>query len=252
MTPPEHESLQELAPAYAIGALSPNEAQRFEAFLEGSAEAQREVAEYWDVAALLALPGADPAPDARLRERVLGRVSRREAAPVSRRRGPLLWGALAASLLVAAGLGAGLMSVRGEAERLRAFLASATTALAAREATLDAIFSPGVEMFQLTAGGDPDPGIQLFWDRARNRAILHGFRMRPVPQGRAYQLWFIQGGKPVPSVTFKPEPGGDASVERVDVPAGGDISGAAVTIEPEGGSAQPTSPIVMVGSLERP
>lgn len=251
MTPPEHESLQELAPAYALGALSPDEARRFEAFLAGSAEARRDVSEYRDVAALLALSEADPVPDARLRERVLGRVSRREPAAVSRRRSPLLWGALAASLLVAAGLGAGLMSLRGEAGRLRALLESTSTTLAAREATLDAIFSPAVQMFQLTAGGDPDPSIQLFWDRARNRAILHGFRMPPVPQGRAYQLWFIQGGKPVPSVTFKPEPGGDASVERVEVPTGGDISAAAVTVEPETGSAQPTSPIVMVGSLER-
>jgi anti-sigma-K factor RskA len=72
-----------------------------------------------------------------------------------------------------------------------------------------------------------------------------------VPEGRAYQLWFIRDGKPVPSVTFKPQPTGDANLEQVEVPSGGDISAAAVTIEPETGSTEPTSPIVMVGSLKK-
>jgi anti-sigma-K factor RskA len=35
------------------------------------------------------------------------------------------------------------------------------------------------------------------------------------------------------------------------VPAAGALSAAAVTIEPEGGSAQPTSPVVLVGPLKR-
>ena len=106
-------------------------------------------------------------------------------------------------------------------------------------------------MFQLTASGDPEPGIQLFWDRARQRAIVHGYRLKPVPSGKAYQLWFIKDGKPVPSVTFKPSAGGGATVERIPVPAGGALSAAAVTVEPESGSSQPTSPIVMVGPLQK-
>ena len=46
MNQPEQETLQDLAAAYALGALSAEEASRFEAYLAGSAEAQREVAEY--------------------------------------------------------------------------------------------------------------------------------------------------------------------------------------------------------------
>ena len=106
-------------------------------------------------------------------------------------------------------------------------------------------------MFQLTSSGDPDPGIQLFWDRQRHRAIVHGFRLKPVPAGRAYQLWFIKDGAPVPSVTFKPEPDGHARVEQIPVPQDGTVSAAAVTVEPEAGSAQPTSPILLVGPLQK-
>ena len=47
--------------------------------------------------------------------------------------------------------------------------------LTEREATLNSILEPGVQLFQLTASGDPEPGIQLFWNRAaapRHRARL--------------------------------------------------------------------------------
>jgi anti-sigma-K factor RskA len=257
MSHPEQDALQDLAAAYALGALSPEEARRFEAFLAGSPEAQREVAEYRDVAALLALGGPEAAPSADLRERVLSRMRAPSGGAAAGRRSPAPWGALAAGLVAAVGLGFGYVQLR-EARDLRAELGrtmqrltATSELLTAREATLNAIYEPGVRMFQLTASGDPDPGIQLFWDRQRHRAIVHGFKLEQVPEGRAYQLWFIKDGAPVPSVTFKPEPNGHVSVEQIPVPADGEVSAAAVTVEPESGSTQPTSPILLVGPLER-
>jgi anti-sigma-K factor RskA len=249
MTHPEHVALQELAAAYALGALSPEEHERFERFLGESPGAQREVAEYRDVTALLALAEPEAAPVEDLRLRILDRIGEGKVTPIARRASRHSWMATAAGLLLAAGLGAGWVAARDEVGRLRLRLDSTATALAGREATLNAIFEPGVQMFQLTASGDPDPGIQLFWDRARNRAILHGFRLRPLDPGKAYQLWFIRDGTPVPSVTFRPEPSGHVKVEEVEVPASGEVSAAAITVEPEIGSLEPTSPIVMVGSL---
>jgi anti-sigma-K factor RskA len=258
MNQPEQETLQDLAAAYALGALSPDEARRFEAYLAGSAEAQREVAEYREVAALLALGGPDSVPSPDLRERVLARMRTPAVrATGAARRGGAPWGALAAGLVAAVGLGFGYVQ-RSEVRDLRAQLGSAmeqlaqtTDRLRAREATLNSIFEPGVRMFQLTASGDPNPLIQLFWDRQRNRAIVHGYKLGELPAGQAYQLWFIKDGAPVPSVTFKPEPDGHVKVERIPVPPDGKVTAAAVTVEPESGSAQPTTPIRLVGTLER-
>jgi len=263
MSRPEQESPQDLAPAYALGVLTPEESRRFESFLATSPEAQREVAEFRDVAALLALGGGE-GPHSGLRARVLERVKKEPVQPLpgrvgaSRRPAATLWVALAASLLAAVGLGAGLLSLRRQVGQLetvvsqqRSTLAQRERDLASRETTLNRIFEPGVQMFQLTGRGDPGPGIQLFWDRRNNQAIVHGFRLEPVPQGRAYQLWFIRNGKPVPSVTFKPEPDGHVKVEQVAVPAGGSVSGAAVTMEPESGSAQPTLPLLLAGALQK-
>jgi anti-sigma factor RsiW len=46
MSHPEQDTLLDLAAAYALGALSSEETQRFEAYLAGSPDARREVAEY--------------------------------------------------------------------------------------------------------------------------------------------------------------------------------------------------------------
>ena len=271
MTGPAHDPPLDLAAAYALGALSPEEAKRFEAFLATSPEARQEVAEYREVAALLALGGESGGPGAALRERVLARVGEHKTQPLSSaapatRATPTAvpaprgvpWLALAASLLLAVGLGAALVSARGRLGALETELAARTQdltqtreRLTEREATLNSILDPGVQLFQLTATGDPNPGIQLFWNRQQHLAIVHGYQLKAVPTGRAYQLWFIKDGKPVPSVTFKPEADGHARVERIPVPTDGAVSAAAVTIEPESGSPQPTSPIVMVGTLQR-
>ncbi len=258
MSPAEQDSMRDLAAAYALGALSPEETRQFEAFLTSSPEAQREVAEYRDVAALLALAGPEATPTDGLRERVLGQLSRQKTVPLPRRTNRGVWGALAASLVAAVGLGSALVSTRAELSRIHGRLDSTSirldstsVMLARRDSTLNRIFEPGVQLFQITASGDPDPNVQLFWDRNRNRAILHASRLRQIDPGKAYQLWFIKDGTPVPSVTFKPEPTGHAKVELIEVPAEGDLSAAAVTIEPETGSQQPTMPIVMVGSLKK-
>jgi anti-sigma-K factor RskA len=263
MTAPGQDSPHDLAAAYALGALSADETRRFEAFLATSPETQREVREYREVAALLALGGPDTAGSlpAGLRDRVVSRVAEGKTRPIpagAARPSSAVWVALAASLLLAAGLGAGLVSARGRLAAVQGELAARSATLdqtaqrlAERDATLNSILEPGVELYQLTSSGDPEPGIQLFWNRQRNQAIVHGFRLKPVPSGKAYQLWFIKDGAPVPSVTFKPEPDGHAKVEHVEVPEGGALSAAAVTVEPEGGSAQPTSPIIMVGQLKR-
>ena len=262
MTGPAQDAPLDLAAAYALGALSAEEAARFEAFLATSAEARREVAEYREVAALLALGGEAAVPGDALRARLLARIGEDEAralpATAAARKRGVPWLALAASLLLAVGLGAALVSARGRLAAIETELAARDRSLAEtqrqlseREATLGSILEPGVQLFQLTASGDPEPGIQLFWNRAQHRAIVHGYRLKAVPSGHAYQLWFIMDGKPVPSVTFKPEANGDASVGRIPVPSDGTVSAAAITIEPESGSAQPTSPIVMVGTLQK-
>jgi anti-sigma-K factor RskA len=65
-----------------------------------------------------------------------------------------------------------------------------------------------------------------------------------------YELWLIPAGpnaKPIPAGTFKPDSEGRASVVTAGLPVGVVAGAFGVTIEPEGGSATPTLPIVLAG-----
>lgn len=249
---------RDLAAAYALGALDAAETKAFEALLARDAALAREVAEYREVAALLALgePRA-PQPTDGLRARVIAAAPPRQITTASSSKsGSWMPWALAASVLVAAWMGADRARLGLKLEQAYSLLSQRDTLLAQRDTllegqqrTLDALLAPGVELYQLTATGDPAPGVQLFWDRKRNTAIIHSFGVKPLPADRAYQLWFIQDGKPVPSITFRPAADGRARVEAIEVPSGRGVTAAAVTEEPLGGSPQPTSAVYLLGKL---
>lgn len=259
MTQPP-ENLQELAAAYALGALDPAETKAFEALLATSPEAQREVAEYREVGALLALNagGAAPAPD--LKDRVIARATSQKVLRMMPRRassGVLPWIALAASLVAVVGLGVAgnglkreLARQKGAISALQDSLASREAKLAARERELNAILNPNVSLIRMGEPGTPKPVVQMFWNHQTRTMMIHAFQLSPAAGKRAYQLWFIpKNGKPIPSVTFNSEASGHALVEAIQVPGGVELAAAAITDEPEGGSPQPTTTPFLVGTL---
>jgi anti-sigma-K factor RskA len=247
----------ELAAAYALGALEPEEARAFEAYLATSPEAQREVAQYREVSALLALGAPLSAPSADLRARVLERATREKVVPMRGRTPWAAWAALAASLVAVAGLG---LSQRALREQLAARNATITSLqdslsareakLAAREAELNSILDPNVVLTRMGTPGTPQPVVQLFWNRHSNLIMAHAFHLPPAASHRAYQLWFIpKNGKPIPSVVFNTEPSGHGLVQQIPVPQGVELTAAAITDEPETGSPQPTTTPFLVASL---
>lgn len=284
----DRESLQDLAADYALGLLGPEETAAFEQELVQSPGLQFVVREYREALALLPVTADAPPPAADLKGRVLARVTGRDIpdapagdlpsrttsdlpalrdtrevstvspAPAGRRGTPILvWVALAASILATAGLGYQWRTAvqAGEAGALRetALRASADSIarlLTARNATLAAILAPGVELHTLRSTGAPEPGIEFFWNRKQHTGLLYGFNLPASAKGRAYQLWMIEDGKPVPSVLFAPGTDGHSLVEKITMPT--DASGLqalAVTDEPAGGSPAPTTPILLLASI---
>lgn len=130
-------------------------------------------------------------------------------------------------------------------------LARVQAILAERDATLATLLDAERELtvVQLVAAGPEAPGMQLFWNRRTNTAVLHAFRLPPAPAGQVYQLWLIRDGVPVPSQLFNPGADGSVVLAGVSLPPGDGVSAAAVTLEPAGGSPQPTSAILLVGAL---
>ncbi len=253
MTTPRPEALHELAAAYALGALDPDEARAFERQLAGSPELQRELAAYREVAALLAL-GAPRMPlDPALKQRLLQRVAREQT--VTRYRRPrrwlegLAWAAALAGLVVGGALALKARAVGRQLAQLRAELDQTRSLLRERENTLNAILGPGTVSFTLSATGAREPSVQVFWNRTANRWVMYVTSLRPAPRGRAYQLWFLHGSRATPSITFNSSPGGTALVSLPGPEVVTGLTAAAITEEPESGSPQPTSTPILVGQV---
>ena len=250
------EPMHELVEEYALGLLDPAQRAAFEARLAADPALRHELAE--TTAALTSLAFATPAvPPEELKQRVMARVAAAAptgdakvlpfAAPPRRSWTPIWLGAaLAASLLLVASLSSRLARARHQGELFQRESIVAQRSLAQRDSLIAQLTDPAVQLVTMAATGAARPAVKAYLDRRRHTLVLSAASLESPAAGQAYQLWFIVDGKPVPSVTFKPDSTGSALVRNVAVPAG-EVSATAITREPEGGSTAPTTPILFVG-----
>lgn len=97
-------------------------------------------------------------------------------------------------------------------------------------------FLPGasVTSFSATNGGQ----LEYASKAGSPDVFVWGSGLRPPPPGHVYQLWTISGKTPSPGPTFVPENGTAVVHMQTDL---ADSQVMAVTIEPVGGSMQPTT-----------
>jgi anti-sigma-K factor RskA len=93
----------------------------------------------------------------------------------------------------------------------------------------------------------PRARARLAYDHDTGRAVLFAYDLPPAPAGKAYQLWYIADGRPLPGGVFKPDASGQG-ILRDQVPAEGlNASLFAVTLEPQSGVSQPTGEKYLLG-----
>jgi anti-sigma-K factor RskA len=266
------EWLEQAAP-YALGALDDDDRASFEQHLATCAQCAAEVRELQEVAGLLATTAKSVAPPPALRDRIL--ADARAVHPISaasakssgaatapqvdsqpragakagiKDRNPvLLWLTAAASILVAVSIGVRYQSERTvrvgieqQLESVRTALDSTAAALASRDSLIANLVGPDVQAVSVSGAG-PHPSAKYFLDKRASRMVFVANALPPARAGRIYQLWGIEAGKsPVSLGTFNTDSGGRA-LTSVGVPAGLRIAITAVTDEPAGGSAQPTT-----------
>ena len=238
-----HDDYKEMIPARALSALDAAEESALNEHLENCSECRKELEDWQATAAALSL-ASDPAePSPQVRERILSEVRKDLTADVipfksAPRRN--VWssfgslGAIAAVVLLTA-LVIGLAVLWRQNQRLRRD----------RE-FVELVNTPGARVRELRG---TDPGLsataKLAYDR-NGRAILMATNLPNVPQGKAYQLWFIVGTKPpVPGKTFVPDSGGNAVLKDQMPHDAIEANVFAITIEPASGSSAPTSPIYL-------
>jgi hypothetical protein len=115
-------------------------------------------------------------------------------------------------------------------------------ALVQREQNI--LTDPASVRIPLPAQNGALPQLEAAWHSELGIVVIGQKVMQPG-EGRVLQLWLIPkapGGKPVPSLAVRPEPGGSFRLMVSNPPAAmGDTGALAITEEPAGASAQPTT-----------
>lgn len=219
-----HEDLKSNIAPYVLGALPSDEIQVMRAHLTSCDECRAEVDELSKTAESLALSVQPVDPPAGFTQKVLDRVAeeRAEAAtpgPAVRSRRPLLAFLAAGLAVLAVVLGAITLDARGDAE------ANQRIATALLEG------SEGMEM-------RGEAGVEAKVVPGQDGAVFVATGLDDLPDDRTYQLWFLKDGTMVSAGVFDVSDG-VAVLRTPRSPDGFDA--AAVTVEPSGGSRQPTT-----------
>jgi anti-sigma-K factor RskA len=261
MAAPHSARIEDLLPAYALGALDGDDLRELEAHLgAGCAECRRQL-DLWerDVEALAAsAPPVQPSETTRARVLRLARGTIPEPQRTAR------WTFFAAAALLLLGVwgAAGQWRLQGEVRRLTAErdrlarqvanldrevdLARAEARQAAQ--ALQILAAPSVRSVVL-AGQKPAPRASghTYVNPQTRDALFYAFNLPPVAADKTYQLWFIADGKPVSAGTFAVDARGAGHLRVENVSDVEDIQAWAVTVEPRGGVPQPTGEMVLKG-----
>ncbi len=242
-----HEDYKEMIPARALSALDAAEERALNEHLENCAECREELAEWHATTAALAVVPEPVEPSPKVRERILSEVRKDLATPEVipfRSTSRNIWrsfgslGAMAAVVLFTA-LFVGLVVLWRENRAVKEELARS-------KAFLEVVTAPGARVKELK-GMDLGSGATATVAYDKNgRAILIADKLPSVPQGKAYQLWFIVGkNPPMPGKTFSPDDAGKGVLKDQMPKEALDSAIFAITVEPEGGVPVPTGQIYL-------
>jgi anti-sigma-K factor RskA len=128
-------------------------------------------------------------------------------------------------------------------------LAAVRSALESQAGVLQIVASPRTLVASLAA----QPGVKgsgrMVVDVTSGEAALLVAGLEPAPAGKTYELWAVRGTRPPePAGLFAMSSGEWTAVRMPGLAAAGEITTFAVSLEPAGGSARPTGPIVLAGA----
>jgi anti-sigma-K factor RskA len=242
------EDLHTLAGAYALDALPDEDRDLFEGHLARCDACAQEVRGLREATAQLAVAVDASPPPPQLRDQVMAQVRRvRQLPPVvadladerRRRARPRsrLATALAAACLIVA-LVAGGLAIRSQQELNRT--RAAGDAVAAVLAAPDARTVSGP-----VAGGTATVVVS----RSRGQVVFASAGLRQLESSETYELWLMGPRAVRPAGLLRP----DASGRTPPIVAGrlADADRVGLTVEPAGGSPQPTTDPVLVLNLPR-
>lgn len=252
----------ESAALYAAGALDPVTARRFERYLRTASEAERrEVRELIEITSLLPLALPESTVPSDLKRLLLAEITRdsthrgllitQQTSSDSSARRRLL---SAATVILALGCSFLFWQNRqlaAERNRLAAELNSNTQQLAAARKQWEEIISPATRVISLSGEVTPQASAKLVWDTQQQQLIIYLYNLPALPADKDYQLWYLTSDqRPISAAVFRTDAQGRGEV-RLSVPSSiaSRLAATAVSLEPKGGSPQPTGRIFLRGAV---
>jgi anti-sigma-K factor RskA len=236
--------LHALSGAYAVDALDDLERARFERHLDVCEDCRTEVASLREAATLIAEETALAPPPA-LRDRVLAEIATvrplppRPAdvpapapAPTRRRR----WVALTAAAAVVAVLGVGAAVWEPWRDDTSQGPTAAELVINAPDAASETLTFP------------TGARAKLVRSASMHKALLVTSAMPAAPQGKVYQLWYAVPGQGMVSAGLMPAKADQTVLLDGDA---AEATAAGITVEPAGGSPQPTSDPIALFSFDQ-
>lgn len=241
----------DLIPAYVLGALEPEEVDLVERHLEGCAACSAELRIQRRVAEELLVAATQRSAPPQVRERLLEQIRALSAAPSESGASPA-----AAAEAEQAPQAPPPPAPRSSNRIARAWQAAFGRAGAstgddeADQALRDLMLDPESIVIAVSGTQDaPAASARLIASPQRSKAVLLASGLKAPGAGRAYQIWFLRDGQPVPNALFVVDRRGRGlSLATLGAPLGS-FDTVAVTPEPESGSPSPTGPIVLAGAL---
>jgi Anti-sigma-K factor rskA len=273
-----HETYKEMLLLEPLGGLDEGESPVLDQHLGSCAECQAELAELRDAAALLALAAPIAKPNPSVRSAILQSIGSLRANEISRsaaERSPLTGPRLklrplsfypqnflrlaAAIAFLALIIGVLVLwrrdvNLRNEVAQLsrksnleRQQLQHEREALASEQDAVALLTGADTKKSQLSGTEvAKNARATLAFDRQTGRAVLVTEGLPPTPENKAYELWFIVNGQPLPGKVFSVDSSGRAIISHQVPAAARERSVFAITLEPEEGVQTPSGKVYLL------
>jgi anti-sigma-K factor RskA len=244
------QQIEELLPFYAMDALTEEERALVEEYLTGHPEARRQVEEMSRTVSALpqAVAPVEPRPQVRqaLMKRVVADAGARapsSAESQPSRRG-IRWESFfrTFSLVMAAVAIGWVILLNMQVAGLQSLEKIITNLPQTNPSNVITVSLKGTE-------AQPQAQGQLLVNPNSQSAVLVIAGLPPLEAGRTYQVWLIAGGAPVSAGLLTVDQNGQGVFVVTSEEEIGSFNSLGISIEPEGGSPQPTGDIVVLSDL---
>jgi anti-sigma-K factor RskA len=245
-----HDEIRDLLPIHALDALPEDEASQVEAHLKVCESCVRTLDELRSTATAMHSDYEDP--PASTWGHISSEITRGDVAPTKlpkvaaidtparSRRGSLAMAISTGTLLVAASVAAvmGIQVYRLDAKISQ--LSKSVTAANIKAIVTSAELQPGAKQVNLLSGTGTTAATAILLPNGQG--VLKAVKMKPLPSNKTYQLWAVTDSQAISLGLLGSKP--TVSIFRAGSNKHFDL---AITVEPSGGTARPTSSPLAAG-----